>query len=430
MNSIGQRLREARLARGLTQEQLARGLATKGFISQVERDRATPSLAKLRLLAERLSLPLAGLTGDQVPLELVYLRKSAELALKAREAGQALQFADEAAGLATTANERADLLRIRGRALDELGQLDEALETHQQAAATAPPDDPELNAAIYTEIATVLNQQEQFNAAVEAGLRAVQWLDRARHADPAIRARALTNLGRSYYSLGQLLPAHRYYSDALACATDAESLYRMAQAHLSLSVTARVTGKLDEAIEHCNRALEIYGRIHQERIANRVLNNLGDVYWSMGRKAEARSTQRRCLERARELDDLVEVAIAGAELARYLLEAGSASEAAALAHESRQAARRAGDHLHEAYAAAVEAGAAEKLGHRIVADRKFKEALTILLERNAGGKLADVCAMYADALRTRGEHDRAFALMRLAAARDFSRLPQLIRARK
>jgi len=132
MNSVGERLRQARLARGLTQEQLARGVATKGFISQVECNRATPSLAKLRLIAQRLGLPLGHLTGDYSPLEFTYLRKSAELALKAREPSQALAVLDEAQALARTANERADLERIRGMALDALGRLPAALVAYAQ----------------------------------------------------------------------------------------------------------------------------------------------------------------------------------------------------------------------------------------------------------------------------------------------------------
>jgi transcriptional regulator with XRE-family HTH domain len=427
MNSVGERLRQARLARGLTQEQLARGVATKGFISQVECNRATPSLAKLRLIAERLGLPLGHFTGDHSPLELTYLRKSAELAVKAKEPAHALALLEEAGPIARTANERADLQRIRGMALDALERLPEALIALQTAAADAPPDDPELNGAIYTEIATVLNEQEQFNVAVEAGRRALLWLDRAKHADPAQRARVLTNLGRSCWGLGQLEQAHQFSLQALEAATDAESLFRIANAHMSLGVTARATGLFDEAIEHCNRALEIHARIKQERVANRILNNIGDVHYAAGRPAEAWDAQLRCLVRARELSDDFEIGVAAGALARYALDAGKHADAMQFARESQRAAERSQDHLHRALSAAVEGAAADRLGHPVIADRRFRAAATVLLDRKAAGKLSEVCAMYAEVLRRRGEQDRAFAVMRMAAERDFDRLPALLK---
>ena len=427
MNSVGERLREARLARGLTQEQLARGVATKGFISQVECNRATPSLAKLRLIAERLGLPLGHFTGDHSPLELTYLRKSAELAVKAKEPAHALALLEEAGPIARTANERADLQRIRGMALDALERLPEALVALQTAAADAPPDDPELNGAIYTEIATVLNEQEQFNFAVEAGRRALLWLDRAKHADPAQRARVLTNLGRSCWGLGQLEQAYQFSLQALEAATDAESLFRIANAHMSLGVTARAKGLFDEAIEHCNRALEIHARIKQERVANRILNNVGDIHHAAGRLTEAWDAQSRCLARARELSDDFEIGVAAGALARYALDAGKHGDALQFAQESQRAAERSQDHLHRALSAAVEGAAAERLGHPVIADRRFRAAARMLVDRDAAGKLSEVCAMYAEMLRHRGEQDRAFAVMRMAAERDFAKLPALLK---
>jgi tetratricopeptide (TPR) repeat protein len=427
MNSVGERLREARLARGLTQEQLARGLATKGFISQIERNRATPSLPKLRVIAERLGQPLSYFVTDRHPQQLTLLRKSAQLAVRAEEPAQALDILAEAANLPATANERADLERIRGVALSELHRNREALSTLQDAAATAPVDDPELNASIYAEIATVLQIEERFNAAIEASRRALDWLDRCRHADPELRARVLTNLGSSSFRLGQHSEAMTFYVRALDAAIDAESLLRIANAHMALGVAARAVGELDRALDHCNRALELHSRIRHQRTANRILNNIGDVHYAAGRKREAAEFQRQCLKKARELQDDFEIGVAAGELGRYALADGKAKEAIVLARESQRAAERSGDHLHQAASLAVEAAAAERLGRRNVANRQFKAALAMLAERDAAGKLSEVCTMYADILRHRGQDDRAFAFMRMAAERDFSKLATLLR---
>jgi tetratricopeptide (TPR) repeat protein len=196
---------------------------------------------------------------------------------------------------------------------------------------------------------------------------------------------------------------------------------------MSLGVSARAIGDLDRALDHCNRALSLYNRIGQEATANRILGNLGDVHDAAGRRKEARELQERCLQRAEVLGDDFAIGVAGGELARYLLEAGDATQALTLAKKSQQAANRSGDHLHRAYAAAVGAQAAELLGRPAVADRQFRAALALLADRHAAGKLGEVCAMYADVLRRRGQVDLAFAFMRMAAERDFASLAALLK---
>jgi tetratricopeptide (TPR) repeat protein len=312
-------------------------------------------------------------------------------------------------------------------ALSELRQNQQALSTLQDAAATAPVDDPDLNASIYAEIGTVLQIEERFSAAIEASRRALDWLDRSRHPDPELRARVLTNVGSSSFRLGQHSQAMAFFVRALEAATDAESLLRIANAHMALGVAARAVGELDRALDHCNRALELHSRIRHQRTANRILNNIGDVHYAAGRKREATKLQRQCLEQARKLKDDFEIGVAAGELARYALEEGKANEAMVLARESQQAAARSGDHIHQAVASAVEGAAADRLGRQRVANRRFTAALQMLAERGAANELAAVCMIYADILRRRGEDDRAFSLMRMAAERDFSKLPALLR---
>ena len=67
---ISQKIREIRQAQGMTVEQLAsRSGVSKGFISQVENFRTTPSLKVLQRIADALGVDMSGLfqSGDAAP---------------------------------------------------------------------------------------------------------------------------------------------------------------------------------------------------------------------------------------------------------------------------------------------------------------------------------------------------------------------------
>ena len=70
---IGEKLRRLRLQKGLTQEELAdRCELSKGFISQVERDLASPSIATLTDLLECLGSSLPNFFNDKAPEKIIY----------------------------------------------------------------------------------------------------------------------------------------------------------------------------------------------------------------------------------------------------------------------------------------------------------------------------------------------------------------------
>lgn len=70
---IGERLKQHRLQLGLTQEELAeRSELTKGFISQVERDLTSPSVASLEDLLEALGTNLGDFFNEQKPSKIVF----------------------------------------------------------------------------------------------------------------------------------------------------------------------------------------------------------------------------------------------------------------------------------------------------------------------------------------------------------------------
>jgi tetratricopeptide (TPR) repeat protein len=428
MNSVGERLRQARRDRGLTQAQLAKGLATKGLISQIETNRTTPSLPRLRLLAERLGLPLSYFLGQTPEDDHRYLPKAADLAIRAGEPERALALVIEAEESATdtAAAPLAELRRLRGMAYADLGRASEAMATLQEAAALAPGDEPNLKAGIAVEIGKLHAQQERFNAAIESNLRALKWLDLSRRPDLDLRARVLTNLASEYYMVGEVDQARRHYEQALEVAIDAESLIRMANAHMALGVTSRAAGNYDDAVKHCEAALAIHERIGQHRLANHILNNLGDVHFAQGNVDTARALQERCLERGRELKDNTAISAALCELARYALHEGSAEEAIRLAREAAAVADTSGDHAGVAECLSIEGQAQQRKGGWRESDEAFHRALELLVRLKARGKLARIAAAYSDALSERGQPDRALAFMRMAFTGDFDRLDAML----
>lgn len=141
--SLGQRIRMARLERGLTQAELGGDDYSKSFISQLERDRVRPSVQTLVALAGRLGRPVQELLDGAPPsisLSEANDWASAYLAAsKERSAWQKVQpllaegpaesvGRDEAAAWAA-------LYRTGGIAQWRLGEVDEALGLLQRGLA-------------------------------------------------------------------------------------------------------------------------------------------------------------------------------------------------------------------------------------------------------------------------------------------------------
>ncbi|MCI8388761.1 MAG: helix-turn-helix transcriptional regulator [Clostridiales bacterium] len=64
LTKLGERIRESRIAAGLTQDELAGGEITRNMLSRIETGAALPSLPTLCIIAEKLEMPVGALLGD------------------------------------------------------------------------------------------------------------------------------------------------------------------------------------------------------------------------------------------------------------------------------------------------------------------------------------------------------------------------------
>ncbi|KOP80414.1 DNA-binding protein [Lysinibacillus sp. FJAT-14745] len=79
MNSLGTRIRKLRKEQKLTLEALAGDRLTKGMLSQIENDKAKPSMESLDYIAERLGVKASELLEQVTPSSLRHLLEQAEI---------------------------------------------------------------------------------------------------------------------------------------------------------------------------------------------------------------------------------------------------------------------------------------------------------------------------------------------------------------
>ncbi|MBQ8508648.1 MAG: helix-turn-helix transcriptional regulator [Clostridia bacterium] len=147
---IGERIRDERIRRGMTQFQLAGEDMTRNMLSRIENGAALPSLPTLCMLASRLGIPAGSLLGDLEDYHGFRLCTKLKRLLEQRRYLELLEEYDksgmnEAAGMEASDGElhailceakvgRAGELYREGRLTDAASMLDEA-DAHAKSAA-------------------------------------------------------------------------------------------------------------------------------------------------------------------------------------------------------------------------------------------------------------------------------------------------------
>lgn len=151
--TLGEKLRRARTEAGLSQKQLCAGRITRNQLSQLEHDRAAPSLDTLRYLAQRLGRPVSWFLEETATREALLERAEGAEGEEFLALARAL-LTQEAAALAVLARlfheegapEKAACLlsclpdpALRGQALYRMGCYEAALEALREAEDRASP---------------------------------------------------------------------------------------------------------------------------------------------------------------------------------------------------------------------------------------------------------------------------------------------------
>ena len=410
-HQIGDRLRAARLAAGLTQQQLAEGRYTKAYISALENGLSRPSMAALNYLSHRLGISASKLINDE---PAAWARIEADLALACGRWDDAVEAYDELLRSTNAQASRAELLSGKAEALARKGRGREAAAAAAEAAEIFHASDREADAALAEYWLAAAQYQLENTAESTALLHSILARVRAGlNVEPGFQLRLLMALSSNESRGGNHAAALAYLEEVRGLAGAVDDRRRAHFLH-DLAYSYRETGDFEAAVRAGIASLELFRRVDAERETAGLENDLALSYLALGNASRAREmifSARTTLERLGDEWYLGHVLDTQAQIS---LARGDAAEAAAQSARAIEVGERSHNTKAVVDALLTHARAESALGDGEAALAAYERAGQLAREQGSSGLARKALREWADALATAGRHEQAFALVREA----------------
>ena len=261
MKRLGERVREARIAAGISQAELGAPYFTRAHVSAVELGKIRPAMRSLEHMARKLDRPASYFLDDA---DVERARGDRELEISAiaglltfASAAEALRRSGKLLDAGNLSVRDSCRLRLHaGSALNLLHRGGEAIRmlTISQRLAGEIGDEPLGRGADY-QLAVATRIAGNPRGAREMLERLLRRVDAAKPPDQVLRLRVLITLGGSAQDLGEPQAAATYYQQALEWSSEIGDLARITFIHQGLGNAYRALGDHDAAAGHYQRAL-------------------------------------------------------------------------------------------------------------------------------------------------------------------------------
>ena len=424
---LGDRLRQLRVASGLTQSELAGDRFSKEYVSQIERGKTRPTQETIDWLAARLGVDPgflgSGVSADErTRVEATLAR--AESMTEAREYAEAItEFEKVRSAVAATGAPELEVRLLSGEAWARLrsGEVRPALAIFEQVRGLVEgPSFSDIDRAdvifgfgacrfTLNSISSAIGLfDEALKLAEGSGLpcdvlrwRILAWRSRCRQRQRDWEAaredveRALElaegvndkrGLAHSYYSAsliaernGQWVLARSYAERALAVFEELADRFTVGQLLNNLGGLQFLLGKPDEAIKYLTDSFGVALELGENFEAGRAISSLAQVHLRTGKPELAEAQARRALDlldgRVDYLDEIGNVQLV---LGRSLLDQGRLADAEAALDDAEHSLEQLSSASHTAAAWVAKGDLAQARGDDAGAAKLFRRAAEAL----------------------------------------------------
>jgi tetratricopeptide (TPR) repeat protein/DNA-binding XRE family transcriptional regulator len=421
---LGERLRQLRVAAGLTQSELAGDRFSKEYVSQIERGKTRPTEGTIEWLADRLGVDAGFLasgvaTDERTRFEGVLSR--AEALYEAQEDEEAAAaFEPLAAAARATGLPELQVRALVGSGLAKMrvGDHRAALELLNEARAIseAEPFSDVERADVLLRLGGCRYQLNSIQTALALFNEALGLAERSGLPCDALKANILSWRSRCWQRQRDFEAARDDVERAIELSRGVEDLRTIGAAYFQASLIADREGHWVLARNYAERAREAYGELADRVHVSQLTNNLGGLNFLLGNTDQAVELLKESFSIALDLGRDADAGRAISSLAQVHLRTGNVEQAEEQARQALELLEGRIDYVDEVGSAQLVLGRALLEQERLdEAEAAFTAAEACFGELGSGSHRAAAWVARGDLATRRGDHERAAELYRTAA---------------
>ncbi len=414
---VGARLRAARLAKKLTQNQLARPDFSVSYVSAIERGQIHPSLRALETFAQRLGISSADLLSKQTPQEIagfsaingatrgaegvalqlleaqIFIRQSAEQ--------QAITQLRNLASNKLTPEQEIRLRYLLGWAYNNMDLLQEGESVLAEALKLESPDD-HLRVQILNLLGMVHASMRDYAQALQYHQRCLDKLEKEqRPRDAFFIAQVYTNMGLLYIHQDKFDEAIQMFQRALAITEELTTPGQLKSMYGDAFQYYAETKDYYDAALYGRKYLELHFQERSNSLRSEIYHYLGRAMMQ-GDQQKALAYLEKALQNASVIQDQLALASVSSHMAGGLLTQGKIKEAHEYARKAYLLASPFGDGIIAAHILAVLGQIAYAQKDYEAGDTQFVAGLEMLERLGVREELVDQYTRYTQLLEDRG----------------------------
>lgn len=297
MTSLGTKIKELRILRGMTQIELCEGLVTASRISQIESDRTKPSLELLEAISRRLGVDSSYFSNEV--LQKKDQSKTYKKAMKYIENGKFDKAAElfESMIKVPTQQYREDSIYTElGHCYVQLRRYDEAANIYETVLTIAfEKEEIPLVIHTYYQLGNIERKRNHLVAAECYWKSACHLLLEYPDLHMPVSLKIYSNLSRVYLDREKFSQAISTYEHTIKLANDYSSTIDLAKSYHGLSVAQMYLASFKEAITNNNLAIDLYISLKNARAVRQCQLNHAIILRESQKHVEAIDYLSKCL---------------------------------------------------------------------------------------------------------------------------------------